>query len=80
LERKGIYEGLHPETKQGGDRKSEKIKVRDPQFETPAFTNDTAKKTGVSSRVIHEEIQVAKTSPPPSKKPSASTTSPKPIL
>lgn len=60
--RKEIYELLYPETKPGGDRKSEgaKIKVRNPQLDTPSFVEDTANKTGKSSRVIHEDIQIAR--------------------
>jgi N6-adenosine-specific RNA methylase IME4 len=33
--------------------------VRNPQSATLTFANDTANKTGVSSRVIHEELQIA---------------------
>ena len=45
--RKAIYELLHPETKQGGDRKSEdaKSKPQDAVLIEP-FTQDTAKKVG----------------------------------
>lgn len=57
--RKKIYEELYPEIKHGGDRKSEEIKMRNPQLETKSFAEDTSSKTGVSSRVIYEEIQIA---------------------
>jgi len=53
-----IYEALHPETKHGGDRRSDS-KVRNPPLETPAFAEDTAAKTGRSARVIREEVQIA---------------------
>lgn len=57
--RKKIYEEKYPETRQGGDRKSEKIKLRNPQLDTFSFAEDTAAKTNVSTRVIYEEIQIA---------------------
>lgn len=61
LRRKEIYEELYPDTKQGGDRKSEKIKSRNPSFDQkPSFVNDTSKKTGKSETVIKEEIKIAK--------------------
>ena len=57
--RKGIYQILHPETKRGM-RNGQTSKSADPAFfETPPFADDTAFKTGMSSRVIHEEIQIA---------------------
>jgi ParB family chromosome partitioning protein len=58
--RKEIYEELHPETKQGGDRGNQYTggKVRIPQSAT-SFVSDTATKTGKSTRVIHEELQIA---------------------
>ena len=57
-ERKRIYEELHPETKQGGDRKSKKsqdeIKSQDPATCSmfPRFTAATAKATGFSERAV----------------------------
>ena len=64
LERKRIYEDLYPETKHGGDRKSEKIKLRIPQLDLKSFVDDASKKTSTSSRVIHEEIQIAESLAP----------------
>ena len=61
LRRKNVYEALHPETKRGGDRKSEKIKLRPAQFDSnESFLADTAKKTGKAERTIAENIQMAK--------------------
>jgi N6-adenosine-specific RNA methylase IME4/ParB-like chromosome segregation protein Spo0J len=57
LERKNIYEGLHPETKAGiagGKARQGSASA------TIAFAEDTAKKTGVSKSTIQHEIQVAK--------------------
>ena len=61
LRRKELYEALHPETKRGGDRKSEKIKLRPAQFDfNKSFLADTSKKTGKAQRTIAENIQMAK--------------------
>ena len=61
LRRKEIYESLHPETKHGGDRKSEKIKrakcALDP---APSFIEDTAEKLSVHPATVRREIQTAK--------------------
>lgn len=46
--RKAIYEDLHPETKHGGDRKSDQVE----NFATRSFAADTAAKTGQTDRAI----------------------------
>lgn len=51
-ERKRLYEEAHPETKKGGDRKSEQIKSQSLRSDSERFTADTAKKTGVSERKV----------------------------
>jgi len=51
--RKKIYEQLHPETKNGGDTRTNTIRS------APAFVDDTANKIGVSRRVLEQEIQIA---------------------
>ena len=61
LRRKEIYEALYPETKNGGDRRSEKIrttKCRSDREHT--FVQDAAEKLGVNRRTIERQIQVAK--------------------
>ena len=60
--RKAIYEERHPETKHGGDRKSDEIKRQNPPLDS--FVADTAAKTGISERTIREEIQIAKSITP----------------
>jgi ParB family chromosome partitioning protein len=58
--RKEIYEELYPETKQG-KRNGQTVKNADSALlGKPSFVEDTAQKTGASSRVIHEELQMAK--------------------
>ena len=61
LRRKEIYETLHPETKRGGDRKSDKIKLRPAQSDVnKSFLADTSEKTGIAQRTIAENVQMAK--------------------
>jgi len=57
--RKEIYEALHPETKKGAVNQYTKVLSAESADSTPSFVQDTASKTGVSTRVIHEEIQLA---------------------
>ncbi len=61
LRRKEIYESLHPETKHGGDRKSEKIKHAKCALDSvPSFIEDTAEKLSVHPATVRREIQTAK--------------------
>lgn len=57
--RKTVYEGLHPETKQGmrngQTSKTEIISV----LEQPSFATDTASRTGLTDRTIRQEVQIA---------------------
>ena len=61
LRRKEVYEKLHPETKNGGDRKSEKIRnakcTSDP---VKSFVDDTAEKLGVDPSTIRRQLQTAR--------------------
>lgn len=58
--RKEIYEALHPETKRGGDRKSDKIKATNCRFDSPpSFAKDTASKMGVSERTVQRGVEIA---------------------
>lgn len=66
--RKEIYEVLYPQTKHGGDRKSEETKRRNPPLDfKPSFSADTSAKTGMSERTIREKIQVAQKLTPEAK-------------
>ena len=68
LRRKEIYESLHPETKHGGDRKSEKIKSAKCTFDSvKSFVDDTAEKLGVDPSTVRREIQTAKNLTPEAK-------------
>ena len=68
LRRKEIYEALHPETKNGGDRKSEKIRTSKCRSDLEmSFAQDTADKLGVSRRTVERQIQTAKNLSPEAK-------------
>lgn len=62
LRRKEIYEMLHPETKNGGDRKSEKIRIAKCNSDSAAkpFIKDTAEKLGVHPTTVARQVQTAK--------------------
>ena len=61
LRRKEIYEALHPQTKHGGDRKSEKIKSQKLRLDpVKSFVEDTAQKLDTSPRSIELQLQIAK--------------------
>ena len=61
LRRKEIYEALHPETKNGGDRKSEKIRIAKCNSDSAKpFIQDTAEKLGVHPATVARQIQTAK--------------------
>lgn len=68
LRRKEIYEALHPETKNGGDKKSQEIRTRKARSDSfDPFVADTAKKLGISRRTVEERIQTAKNLTPEAK-------------
>lgn len=68
LRRKEIYEALHPETKNGGDRKSQKIRTKKIRSDSvKSFVQDTADKLGVTSRTIEKRIQTARNLTPEAK-------------
>jgi ParB family chromosome partitioning protein len=59
--RKEIYEAIHPETKMGGDRRSQvfnKVSKRN-DFALDSFAMDAAAKTNVSPRTVQQEVQIA---------------------
>ena len=65
-ERKELYERLHPETRRGGDRRSEaaqknqteKITVRKNQNEIFSFSKSTAEKIGIGERAIRRAVKI----------------------
>jgi len=68
LRRKEVYESLHPETKHGGDRKSEKIKRTKCPLDSPkSFVDDTAEKLGIAPRTVRRQLQTAKNLSPEAK-------------
>lgn len=58
-ERKRIYEKLHPETKQGGDRKSEAAKNQNDTDVVLKFTDDVAERLDLSPRSIERSVMIA---------------------
>ena len=63
--RKVIYEGLHPQTRKGGDPTSKaKLKKADLSFR---FTKDTSATTGISETVIKQNVKIAKSLSKPTK-------------
>lgn len=69
MRRKGIYEKLHPDTRAGGDRKSETFKSKDNNYplKTPSFVEDTAKKAKLSESTVKQEVQIARNIAPKAK-------------
>ncbi len=61
LRRKEIYEALHPESKNGGDRRSEEIRTSKCRSDSASsFAQDTAEKLGVGRRTVERQVQIAK--------------------
>ena len=72
LRRKEVYEMLHPETKQGGDRKSaawaQTIDALEAsQQRVKPFTSDSAEKLAISQSTIQRRIRIAKNLTPEAK-------------
>ena len=68
LRRKEIYEMMHPETKNGGDRRSQNFRTQNLRSENrKSFVHDTAEKLGLSVRNIETQIQTAKNLTPVAK-------------
>lgn len=60
-ERKRLYLLKHPETKRGGDRRSESARSNGNVFRS--FAADTAEKVGVTERSIRQDVQIAESIP-----------------
>jgi len=68
LRRKEIYESLYPETRHGGDRKSEKIKCAKCTLDpAKSFVNDTAEKLKVDPCTVRRQLQTARNLTPETK-------------
>ena len=68
LRRKEVYEKLHPETKNGGDRKSEDFRTKNFRSDSvKSFAQDTAEKLGVSPRTVELQVQMARNLTPEAK-------------
>lgn len=65
--RKEIYEKMYPETKNGGDRRSENFRTSVCRSENKAFTEDTANKTGISIRTVQRDLERAEKLTPETK-------------
>ncbi|WP_288082628.1 ParB N-terminal domain-containing protein [Shinella sp.] len=76
-ELKQVYERLHPETKNGGDRKSGKIRIRNSDSDADAeifgFVDATAQKIGLSRSVIAEAVKIWTDLTPDSRRRTAGT-------
>lgn len=59
LKRQEIYEWWRPETGRGGDRRSEDFKTTNCRLD-PAFTADTATKTGIDQRTVQRSTRRAR--------------------
>jgi len=59
--RKGWYEAKHPETRRGGDRRSEAARSNGNDF--VSFGADTSQKTGRSERAVQQDVQIAQSIP-----------------
>jgi hypothetical protein len=59
LRRKEIYEARYPETRRGGDRKSEEAISNGNDFRLISFADDASSKLGVTDRTIRQEVQIA---------------------
>lgn len=59
--RKGWYEAKHPETRRGGDHRSEAARSKRNDF--VSFAADTAAKTGRTERAVQQDVQIAESIP-----------------
>jgi ParB family chromosome partitioning protein len=58
--RKRLYEAKFPQTKKGGDRKSDEAKNLSAESALRSFAQDTAAKTNQSKRTVAVDVQIAK--------------------
>ena len=68
LRRKELYEALHPEAKNGGDRSSAESRTsKCRSAPVSSFAQDTAEKLGVGRRTVERQVQIAKRLTPETK-------------
>ncbi len=68
LRRKEIYEALHPEAKNGGDRRSKDFRTKNFRSDSAkSFVQDTAEKLGVTPRTVELQVQAARNLTPEAK-------------
>lgn len=68
LRRKELYEALHPEAKNGGDRSSAESRTsKCRSAPVSSFAQDTAEKLGVGRRTVECQVQIAKRLTPETK-------------
>ncbi len=68
LRRKELYESLHPETKNGGNRKGYSTRTQNLRSgKAKPFVQDTAEKLGISRRTVELQVQTAKNLTPKAK-------------
>ena len=56
--RKRIYEALHPETKAGGDRKSEAVKNQTENISVSSYAADAATAIGTTERTVRNKTRI----------------------
>ncbi|AUG53904.1 ParB/RepB/Spo0J family partition protein [Thalassospira marina] len=72
-ERKSVYEALHPETKNGGDKGNQHTGGKKRQSDTMSFSQDAAEKTGLNPRTIERAVAIARKISPEIRKSLAGT-------
>jgi hypothetical protein len=58
--RKDLYEGIYPQTKNGGDKTSAKARAERRDSVLVPFAWDTAQKTGMAPRPVQTKVQIGK--------------------
>jgi ParB family chromosome partitioning protein len=62
--RKRWYLAKHPETKRGGDQRSEAARSKRNDFvSVPSFADDAAQKIGVTPRAVQQDVQIGESIP-----------------
>lgn len=59
-EREQVYLRLHPETRRGGDHGNQHVGGKKRQTEIVSFSQDTAKRCGITDRTVRNALSIAK--------------------